>query len=77
MKIPVYSLQNNPQYYNTQLSQTLQSGLSDNGWTLPQQKTNVINSVSADMPNGTMWYDSDTNEFKVKIDGTVKKVTVS
>lgn len=77
MKIPTYSLQNNEQFYNTQLNQTLQTGLSNNGWTLPPQSTSTISSLSTDMPDGTMWYDTDAGSFKVKIDGSVKTVTVS
>lgn len=64
-------------FYQTNLNQALQGAISDNGWTLPQQTTDNISEVSTNMPDGTMWYDSDTNSFKVKIDGTVKTVTVT
>lgn len=77
MKIPAYSMNQNDSFYQENLSKTLQTGLSDNGWTLPQQTTSNITTVSSDMPDGTMWYDTDSNEFKVKVDGTVKTVTVA
>lgn len=77
MNIPSYSTTQNTEYYNDELSQALVDGLSDNGWTLPQQTTSEISDVSSQMPDGTMWYDSTTNEFKVKIDGAVKTVTTS
>lgn len=64
-------------FYQTNLNQALQGALSDNGWTLPQQTTDNINEVAPSMADGTIWYDSDTNSVKVKIDGTVKTVTVS
>lgn len=56
---------------------TINAGLSDDGWTLPQQPTATITSLSTIMPNGTMWYDSTTDEFKVLIGGVVKVVTVT
>jgi hypothetical protein len=77
MKIPSFSKNQNDDYYSESLSKTLQTGLSDNGWTLPQQTTTNITTLSDNMPNGTQWYDSETHEFKVKIDGTVKTVSVS
>jgi len=77
MNIPSYSETQNQDYYNDELSQALVGGLSDNGWTLPQQTTAQITDVSPSMADGTMWYDSTTNEFKVKINGTVKTVTTS
>lgn len=77
MNIPPFSMNQNDTFYQQNLSQTLQDGLSDNGWTLPQQTTDNIVTASSEMPDGTMWYDSDSHEFKVKIDGTVKTVSVS
>lgn len=65
------------QIFNDQLNQAMQSDLSDNGWQLPNQTTANINTIAPVMKNGTMWYDTDTNEFKVLINGVVKVVTVS
>jgi hypothetical protein len=70
-------LTSSQQIFNDQLNQAMQASLSDNGWTLPLQTTTNINTIAPTMPNGTMWYDSDTDEFKVTINGTVKVVTVS
>lgn len=57
--------------YNDQLNRVMQDGLSDNGWTVPQQTTANITTIAPDMPNGTLWYDTDTNELKGKINGVV------
>lgn len=59
------------QLYNDELNQALQRGLSDNGWTVPQLTTAQITEISPDMPNGTIWYDSTTNQLKGKINGVV------
>lgn len=65
--------------YNDELSQSLQNGLSDNGWTLPLQKTANIAAIAA-LPTtqlGTMWYDTDTNQFKILTNIGVQVVTVT
>lgn len=65
------------QMYHDQLNQSLQNGLSDNGWTLPQQtQTNII-TLSASMPNGSMWYDSDNHEIVVLVNGALRKITTT
>lgn len=76
MNIPQYTSSQDDELYNDQLSQALVSGLSDNGFTTPQQTTSGIASLSSTMPNGTMWYDTDTNEMKALIDGAIKTITV-
>jgi hypothetical protein len=86
MKLPIYlntkfvdkngMLTSDMQHYMDNQSQTLHDGLGDDGWTLPQQTTANINTIAPNMPNGTMWYDTNTNEFKVLIAGVVKVVTV-
>lgn len=53
----------------SQLLEESQQNLSNNGFVIPPQPTAVINDLTA-MPNGTMIYDSDTNEAKIKINGT-------
>lgn len=77
MDLPVYNKTDDPASYQDDLSQTLVKGLSDNGWTLPQQTTTNITDIESDMPDGTMWYDTDTDQFKVKVGGTIKVVTVT
>lgn len=59
------------QLYNDELNQALQNGLSDNGWTVPQLTTTQITQIATSMPNGTLWYDSTTNQLKGKINGVV------
>jgi hypothetical protein len=59
------------QLYNDELNQALQNGLSDNGWTVPQLTTTQITNVASTMPNGTLWYDTTTNQLKGKINGVV------
>jgi hypothetical protein len=57
--------------------QTMQNGLSDNGWTLPQQTTVNINALLPIMPNGTLWYNTDTDSIQAKIGGVIKTITAS
>lgn len=61
--------------------QQCQINLSDFGLVVPQKNTVEINNIATDSqnpkPNGTLWYDSQTNQLKVKINGLVKVVTVT
>lgn len=68
------SLTPETQIYEDQLNQAMQNSLSDNGWTLPQQTTANITTIATDMPDGTMFYDTDTNEFKIIVNGVVRVV---
>lgn len=60
--------------------QQAQENLSDDGLVVPSRTTTDITSIANpanenSRPNGTLWYDSTTNELKVKINGIVKVVT--
>lgn len=62
--------------------QQAQESLSDDGFVIPQRTTNEINNISANnnantKPNGTLWYDSTTNQLKVKINDTVRVITTT
>lgn len=59
------------QNYNDELNQALQNGLSDSGWTVPQLTTTQITQAATFMPNGTLWYDSTTNQLKFLKNGVV------
>lgn len=61
--------------YNDELNQTMQNGLSDNGWTLPQLTTVQITKISTSMPNGTLWYDKTTDQIKALIAGVVTVIS--
>jgi hypothetical protein len=71
MKIPIYMQGQDDNLYQDELNQALQGGLSDNGWELPNQTTANITQIAPDKPNGTIWYDSDTNQLKAIINGAV------
>lgn len=45
--------------YNENLNRAMQDALSDNGWTVPQQTSANITTISASMPDGTIWYAVD------------------
>lgn len=59
------------QLYTDELNQALQNGLSDNGWTVPNQSAANITSVSATMPDGSMWYDTDGHKMVFKLNGAL------
>jgi len=61
----------------TQLLQQLQTNFSNEGLVLPQQTSSNISTIAPNYPNGIMFYNSSTNTMQVKINGTVKTVTVS
>lgn len=74
------------QLYNDELNTVLRLGLSDNGWTLPTvtvaqlAEINSFSGIEA-MPNGTIWYLSDsgssTYEVVVKINNALRKVSTT
>lgn len=88
MKIPVYTKQAftdpqtgdltpSKQLFFDVLIQEMQYSISDDGFIIPALKTSEINEISNDStknskPDGTIWYDSETNQFKGKIAGVVK-----
>jgi hypothetical protein len=60
--------------------QQAQDNLSNDGLVVPSLPTSTINYIASpsnqnSKPNGTLWYDSETNQLKVKINGLVKVVT--
>lgn len=65
------------QIYHDQLNQALQNGLSDNGWTVPQISAANLVLVEPKMPNGTIWYVTDSNEFVGKVNGSLMKFTMA
>lgn len=65
------------QYYNDELNQVLQAGLSDNGWTFPQISDTDLTEVAPMMPNGTGWYENVNHEIVFKVNGALRKVTTT
>lgn len=63
-------------FYQTNLNQALQGAISDNGFSIPSQNTENIEtlSVSASEEVATMLLDSTTGELKVIINGEIKTV---
>ncbi len=59
-----------------QLLNELQDNASDEGLVVPQQTTTNIGLLDPTKYIGALIYDSDTNEFKVNINGTYKVVQV-
>ena len=74
MNIPIYIQGQDITLYQDELNQSMQGDLSDNGWQTPQQPTANITTIEPDMRNGTMWYDTDTDELKVKVAGVVRVI---
>lgn len=65
------------QQYQDQLNQQMQLTISDDGFVVPSNTTANINHIADNnnpngRPNGTMWYDSTTNQFKRKRNGVVE-----
>jgi hypothetical protein len=70
-QIPSYMPGQEPRLYNDQLNQALQGSISDNGFVMPSQPTSSIVNLSPMMPDGTIWYDQDTNELKANVNGSI------
>ena len=48
-----------------ELIQTMQSALSDNGWTVPNATTAQIATLKTLMPVGTIWFNTDVAKLQV------------
>ena len=42
-----------------------------NGLAAPQYTTAQITTLALSAPNGALWYDTDTNNIKAKVNGSV------
>lgn len=69
--IPSYLPGQEGRLYEDQMNQALQDSISDNGFVMPSQPTSSIVNLSGMMPNGTIWYDTDTNELKARVNGSI------
>lgn len=63
-------------YFDT-LNKQMNENISDDGFCMPERTTADINHIANNATanskrNGTIWYDTDTNQFKGKINGVVK-----
>lgn len=65
------------QDYNDLLAQSLEKGLSDNGWTSPPISAANLALIEPSMPDGTFWYESDAQVIVFKINGALRKVTTT
>lgn len=67
------------QLYNDELNVQMQNSLSDDGIVIPSRTTADINYIASNTnanarPDGTLWYDTDTNELKAKVNGAVRVI---
>ena len=60
------------------LNREMQANVSNDGFVIPSRTTSEIDQILLDAnpesqkPNGTMLYDSDTDELKIKSAGVVR-----
>jgi len=69
------------QFFDILIGQ-LQSNISNDGIVLPQLPTSEINNIASPSnangkTNATLWFDSETGEFKGSVNGVVKTFTMS
>lgn len=60
----------------TQLITELQKSVSEEGFKIPQQPTSNIAKLNNLLSKGHLIYDSDTNQLKININGTIKVIQV-
>lgn len=53
----------------SQLLNEMNTNVSNNGFVVPSRTNDDINAMAVNVPNGTILYDSDTNELKAKVNG--------
>lgn len=61
--IPQFTKVNDMDLYDDELSQALTNAIGPEGFEISTLSTGDIDSILADTPNGTMWYDSTRNKF--------------
>ena len=61
MEIPTYIKNEDQENYHEELNQNMQDALSDNGWVVPSLSTADITTASGFMPNGTIWFCTDSS----------------
>ena len=74
VEISVYINHDDDLIYQTDLNQSLRQLLSDDGWILPSLTTANVVSLGADILNGTIWYNTDTDEFECMKAATVRQI---
>lgn len=67
------------EFYHQQLNQQLQFNYSESGLVVPSLNTQTIDNVTSPVnenskPNGTVFYNEETEKLQVKINGTVKTI---
>jgi uncharacterized lipoprotein YajG len=75
MQILTYIKNANQENYHELFNQTMQNGLGNNGWTVPQQNTANITVLASVMPLGTIWYNMDINKLQVLTATGVQTIT--
>ena len=63
--------------FNSNLNTYLSDNVGQDGFVIPSRTTSDITALSAQKPNGAMWYDQTDDEFKVMKGGTVRTITTS
>jgi len=61
----------------SELQTSMGQSLSDEGLAVPSQSTDNINYINSKTGFNMIWYDKDTSDYKVNVNGVVKKITVS
>lgn len=61
--------------FNSNLNTYLQDNVGQDGFVIPSRSTSDITTLSAQKPNGTMWYDETDNQLKVMKNGSVEIVS--
>ena len=77
MGLPIYSMNQNDDFYDENLSKYLQDSLSEDGFVQPPKTSAEIADSSTNMPNGTSWYDSDLNKVVFKENGILVTVNTT
>lgn len=77
MRIPVYTDFNDQNLFQDDLNQEMRANLSDDGWVFPSQEGAAIPDLSADKPDGVMWYDETNHRWVGKENGVLVQLTTT
>lgn len=75
IEIVQYLTQPSQEYYNEEFNQTIRELLSGIGWRLPRLTNAQVTAFSAQIPQGSQWFNTDLQKMQIMTAGGVETVT--
>jgi hypothetical protein len=66
--------QESSQIYNSNFNKYVRENAGPDGFVMPSNTTSDITDLSAEKPNGTIWYDADNHRLLTKENDVVVQI---